>query len=284
MAAGGATGRPGTGPRGPAVPLPAGVHLVPDRDLAVLGDGRALLGGSPTRLLRLRPRAAQMLRRWLDGEAVGDHRAERAVARRLVTAGMLHPRPQPVEPGALVTVVVPVRDRPELLERLLGSLGPVRCVVVDDASIGRAQVEKVTREAGAEYLRLDTRTGPAAARNAGLATVTSPLVAFVDSDCTVPPGWLGPLVAHFADPAVALVAPRVVTPGGRSSLARYEAGRSPLDLGTREGPIGPGRPPRCPVSTPTCAWARTWTWSGAWSRPAGKPATSQRSKSPTIAR
>src|SRR5579875_2747010 len=279
MAAGGATGRPGTGPRGPAVPLPAGVHLVPDRDLAVLGDGRALLGGSPTRLLRLRPRAAQMLRRWLDGEAVGDHRAERAVARRLVTAGMLHPRPQPVEPGALVTVVVPVRDRPELLERLLGSLGPVRCVVVDDASIGRAQVEKVTREAGAEYLRLDTRTGPAAARNAGLATVTSPLVAFVDSDCTVPPGW-SPPVAAPRSPATRLVARHSILGPARGRSA--PGGRWPTSRRRRSSCGGP--PPRCPVSTPTCAWARTWTWSGAWSRPAGKPATSQRSKSPTIAR
>jgi len=221
--------------------MPAGIRLVPDRDLAILADGQALVGGNPVRLVRLRPRGADMVGRWLGGAPVGNSRAERVVARRLVRAGLLHPRPQPVPPGVLVTVVVPVRDRPELLQRLLTSLRPLSCVVVDDASIHRAAVEKVAREAGAEYIRLATRVGPAGARNAGLARVESPFVAFADSDCTVPPGWLEPLLGHFVDPAVALVAPRVVTRHGSSWLERYESARSPLDLGDHEGPVGPGR-------------------------------------------
>ncbi len=221
---------------------PAGIRLAADPDLKVLAEGRVFLGGSPARLLRLRPRAAEMAGRWLDGLPVEPSRAERAVGRRLVRAGMFHPRPDPVTPGTLVTVVIPVRDRPELLERLLQSLRPTPCVVVDDASIRRAEIEKVARGADAEYLRLEVQGGPAAARNAGLAEVRSPLVAFVDSDCVVPPGWLDHLVGHFVDPSVALVAPRVITPfSNRSWLARYEAARSPLDLGPREGLVGPGR-------------------------------------------
>ncbi|HXR54921.1 MAG TPA: hypothetical protein VN793_07720, partial [Acidimicrobiales bacterium] len=39
---------------------------------------------------------------------------------------------------------------------------------------------------------------------------------------------------------MALVAPRVVTPTGPSWLARYEAARSPLDLGPIEGKVAPG--------------------------------------------
>jgi mycofactocin system glycosyltransferase len=113
-------------------------------------------------------------------------------------------------------------------------------VVVDDCSLRRDEIEKAARDAGAEYVRLDSHSGPAAARNAGMARVLSPLVAFVDSDCTVPPAWLDGLVGHFADPRVALVAPRVVTPTGSSGLARYESARSPLDLGTAEGRVAPG--------------------------------------------
>jgi mycofactocin system glycosyltransferase len=181
-----------------------------------------------------------MAQRWLEGAAVENRRTDRVVARRLVSAGVMHPRPPALSPGVLVTSVVPVHDRPELLERLLASLGDIACVVVDDCSLRRDEIEKAARDAGAEYVRLDTHSGPAAARNAGMGRVLSPLVAFVDSDCMVAPGWLDPLIGHFADPRVALVAPRVVTPTGPSWLARYEAARSPLDLGPIEGKVAPG--------------------------------------------
>ncbi|MBL7499809.1 glycosyltransferase [Frankia sp. CN7] len=58
------------------------------------------------------------------------------------------------------------------------------------------------------------------------------------------PDWLGLLVGHLADPAVAAAAPRVaspVPPGIRPGLlARYESARSPLDLGPRPAPVRPG--------------------------------------------
>jgi len=222
-----------------STPFPAGLGLTPDRDLRVLAGARALSGGSPLSLVRMRPRAAAMVRGWLGGEPVADRRPDRAVARRLVSRGILHPRPpEPAYPAPL-TVVVPVRDRREQLSRLLASLGDVPCIVVDDCSSNPAEIEKVVRDAGAEYLRLDEHSGPAAARNAGLAKTNSPLVAFIDSDCTVPAGWLDPLRAHFGDPRVGLVAPRVVAAGGQSWLARFDASRSPLDLGPTEGRIAP---------------------------------------------
>jgi mycofactocin system glycosyltransferase len=218
-----------------------GFELVADADLRVAAEGRALLGGSPTRLVRLRPRVVAMARRWLDGEQVENRRADRMVARRLVSSGLLHPRAPALAPGVLVTVVVPVRDRPEPLARLLRTLGDVPSVVVDDCSARGEEIEKIAREAGAEYVRLDNHSGPAAARNAGTRRVRSPLVAFIDSDCSPPLGWLDHLIGHFADPMVALVAPRVTVPAGDSVMARYEAVRSPLDLGPLEGPVGPGR-------------------------------------------
>ena len=53
-------------------------------------------------------------------------------------------------------------------------------------------------------------------------------------------GWLEALLGHFCDPAVALVAPRIVALRNADNLvARYEAVRSSLDLGMREAPVVP---------------------------------------------
>ena len=70
--------------------------------------------------------------------------------------------------------------------------------------------------------------------------VTTPLVAFVDTDVRLEPGWLEPLLGHFADDRVALVAPRVASAPGAGPVARYEQGHSPLDLGPEPGRIAPG--------------------------------------------
>ena len=75
---------------------------------------------------------------------------------------------------------------------------------------------------------------------AGLATVTTPLVAFVDSDVVLPDGWLDELLPHFDDPRVGLVAPRIRSTPGTSVLERYEAQRSPLDLGPEPARIRAG--------------------------------------------
>jgi len=144
-----------------------------------------------------------------------------------------------------VTVVVPVRDRPAQLERLLGALGDLACVVVDDASSDAGATKEIAERHGARFVGLAVNGGPSSARNAGLAAVDSALVAFVDSDCVPRPGWLGPLLGHFEDPLVAAVAPRIVpaASGRRAGTpARYTAVRSSLDRGPRGGPVRPGSP------------------------------------------
>ncbi|PRC52657.1 mycofactocin system glycosyltransferase, partial [Mycobacterium sp. ITM-2017-0098] len=65
-------------------------------------------------------------------------------------------------------------------------------------------------------------------------------VAFLDSDVVPRKGWLEALLGHFCDPAVALVAPRIVAlHQSDNGVARYEAVRSSLDLGLREAPVIP---------------------------------------------
>ena len=71
-------------------------------------------------------------------------------------------------------------------------------------------------------------------------------MAFVDSDCTVPAGWLSGLTWLFDDPSIGAVAPRVRPAGAphphRARVVdRYGDARSALDLGPDEGEVGPDR-------------------------------------------
>ena len=222
--------------------VPPGFGLVADEQTELLDGGAVVLGGSPMRLLRVKPAGARLIARWAAGTPVGRSPNERVLARRLLDAGAVHPRPVRGGPGPDdVTVVVPVRDRPEDLARLLSSLPTTTAgvLVVDDGSLRPTETERVATAAGAGYLALTENRGPAAARNAGLAAVGTALVAFVDSDCVTSPDWLEPLLGHFADPLVAGVAPRVVAAGGDSWLDRYEVARSPLDRGPRPALVRP---------------------------------------------
>jgi mycofactocin system glycosyltransferase len=225
-----------------STPLPGSFGLTADPATTMLDAGRVLMGGSPFRLLRLSEKAAAVVRRWETGSVVGDRKGERSLARRLVASGAFVPRPGPPTFGPHdVTVVIPVRDRPEALQRLLTALTGLHCLVVDDGSAEAERTEEVARQAGAEVVLLEINQGPSAARNAGLARVGTPLVAFIDSDCVPAAGWLEPLLAHFTDPMVAAVAPRIApaptTPP--TLLSRYEATRSSLDRGSSAGVVRP---------------------------------------------
>jgi mycofactocin glycosyltransferase len=102
-------------------------------------------------------------------------------------------------------------------------------------------------------LRHDRSQGPGAARNTGWRAATSDVIAFLDADVVPGEGWIGPLLAHFADPAVGFVAPRVRSRPGPSLLERYERHRSPLDLGPSEARVVPrGRVSYVPTAALLC--------------------------------
>ena len=132
-------------------------------------------------------------------------------------------------------------DRPESLDRCLRSLASTDVTVIDDGSVEPHSVAAVAAAHGVRLVRHPVNRGPAAARNTGLREASGDFVAFIDSDCTAPPGWPESQFHHFDDPAVAAVAPRVSAAGPTvSALQRYEAARSSLDMGRHPELVRPG--------------------------------------------
>jgi mycofactocin system glycosyltransferase len=162
-----------------------------------------------------------------------DTDAVRQLLDRFVDAGALHPLPDTTPyTAADVTVVMPAFGRTPVLPT------GARVIVVDDGS--SPPLELPTDHEQAQLVRLERNQGPAAARNAGLAHVATPLVAFVDNDVELTSEWMTSLLVHFADPRVALVAPRVIGAPGRTRLGRYEHRHSPLDLGAEPARVAAG--------------------------------------------
>lgn len=211
-----------------------------DRTWRRPGDGSVVVAGSPLRLFRLSAGGAHVAAQIEAGE-LPDTGAVREFVDRFVEAGALHPLHLGA-PGALddVTVVMPHWSRDS--GRFTASVpAGLQVVVVDDASPGWSAPDH--DEDRLRVLRREVNGGPGAARNTGLAEVRTPLVAFVDTDVVLPPSaedWLVPLLAHFADPRVAVVAPRVMSLAEVGAVADYERRHSPLDMGDEPARVAPG--------------------------------------------
>lgn len=226
--------------------LPDGTPVRPDRRARRHGDG-VVTGGAPWGLLRLAPPARPFVARLFGAGPEGvvpTTDVERATADRLVDRGIVHAVVGPIAAGVVVPVVVPSYGATDALAACLVSLAGADVTVVDDASPDEADVAALVAAHGFRLVRRASNGGPGAARNTGLAATDGLVVAFLDSDCVAPAGWVQALVGHFADPRVAAVAPRVRPPATTSGslLSRHEARRSALDMGDEPQLVRPGAP------------------------------------------
>jgi glycosyltransferase involved in cell wall biosynthesis len=104
------------------------------------------------------------------------------------------------------TIIVPTFARPSMLRRCLDGIARLEAatfsfevVVVDDG--GREPLDAlVATYVDRVDLRLirQSRAGPAAARNAGVAFARGRYLVFIDDDCTPAPGWLAEFVRELA--------------------------------------------------------------------------------------
>lgn len=204
-------------------------------------DGDLLVGGSPLRAVRLTDAARHLL---VGGVVTVGDAATDKLAARLVDGNVADPvlTGDGASPAA-ITVIIPVRDRSEQLDRALSSLRGLPLVVVDDASLDPVAVARVATRHGARLLRLPVNLGPAGARNAGMREAHTPFVGFVDSDVTVDAATLLRLTRHFADRRVALVAPLVRSRARAATprwFERFDEEDSSLALGSRACVVRPG--------------------------------------------
>lgn len=221
--------------------LPDGWQVELDSGVKIHDGGSTLVGGEPLRALRLSAAARQIL---VKRRVVVTDDTSARVARLLTDRGLAHPVasscPGP-DPSAL-TVVIPAHEATPQFHTTLQILAPrFRVIVVDDASRVGLLLQQMAEGAGAHYLRRGVNGGPAAARNTGLRAVGTDFVAFVDADISAPDD-LPTLLAHFGDPTVAVVAPRIVagqSPRSDYWLADYESTHHALDRGARPARVTP---------------------------------------------
>src|SRR5919106_1649617 len=88
----------------------------------------------------------------------------------------------------LVTVIIPTKDRPELLERALRSIVGqtyvnLEILVVDDGSSPPVALSRgLAGDHRIRILRIDPSGGPAEARNLGIEKSRGAVIAFLDDD------------------------------------------------------------------------------------------------------
>ena len=210
-------------------------------------SGDIVTAGSPLRLFRFATGAAPILDHLERGAEIDDPTDDvERVIERLLAVGAVHPLVspdhRPTHRISDVSVVIPTRDEDaESVARLVASLPPVRSVIiVDDGSTNALQAFP-----GATVIRVDHARGPAAARNTGARNVETDLILFMDADIVLPEEandeWFwSPLLSHFDDQRVGIVAPRVASVPGTSVRERYEATDSPLDMGLEPALVRPG--------------------------------------------
>src|SRR3954452_19261226 len=145
-------------------------------------------------------------------------------------------------PKPAATVLVPTSNRADYIEVTLRSLAaqdfdrPYEVIAIDDGS--RDRTPEVIAAAGVRSIRHDEPRGPNAGRNEGIEAAEADLVAMVDDDTWVPPGWLRAMVdgAERHPGAAAYGGPihaRLEGPAPRA-CGREQAPITNLDLGTSD--------------------------------------------------
>lgn len=125
-----------------------------------------------------------------------------------------------------LSVVIPVYNSAETLERCLSTiaaqLGPGdEVIVVDDGSTD--DVPAVAGRFRATIVRLDRRSGVAAARNRGADRATRPVLLFVDADVVLHADAIARGRARLADPSVAgVIGSYDDTPASRTTVSQFK--------------------------------------------------------------
>lgn len=160
---------------------------------------------------------------------------------------------QRVSPVLPVSVVVPTRDRPGLLQQLVDSILAGDAVpaeiVIADQSVDPAPVRSSNGAVVIEHLHL-TQVGASHGRNAAIAAARHDILAFTDDDIVVEPDWLARLVAALDDAPPG----SAVTGAVRSGAT---VGKAPSTTRRTRFEVFSGRPGQDPLCTGNMAIRRS---------------------------
>ena len=174
--------------------LPVGFRVVVTPAVIRADSGGTLIGGSPLTALRLSQRAQP----YLEGSAVSvvdapsAHLAERLLATNLANPDLTQ---LPQAPSESITVVIPVKDRPDELNEALRPLAGLNVIVVDDASEHPAAVAAVAgRPAPATQASRASRHRWSPSSTPTFEPPRKPCSSSVDTSrpprsCSSAPGW-----------------------------------------------------------------------------------------------
>lgn len=157
-----------------------------------------------------------------------------------------------------VSVIVPTYNRSAIAAKTLSSLGAVQAprggfevIVVDDGSSEDHAValQRSVGELQNATLVRRVNGGPAAARNSGIREAASPLIAFLDDDCSPSADWLARLLGPFdaGDASLGAVGGRVAPAPPETRVQRF---CSAIEYATGTQPIFEN------ASTQNCCYRR----------------------------
>lgn len=146
-------------------------------------------------------------------------------------------------PAPRVSVVIPTRDRAELLDRCTGGLlrrtdyPDLEVVVVDNDTQDPDALAVLRRLAGDRRVRIEPAPGPfnfSALVNAGVKAASGGVIVLLNNDIDViDPGWLRELVSQAVRPEVGAVGARLLYEDGRLQHAGIVLG-----VGNPSGDVG----------------------------------------------
>ena len=137
-----------------------------------------------------------------------------------------------------VTIIIPVRNRPDEISQCLVSLAELdyppdkkEIIVVDDAS--EDNTADIVSGFPVMLIKNSNRMQASCSRNLAAKEAKGDILAFIDSDCTAGPLWLKELVSAFNDEMNGAVGGKVDSWFNKKALDRYEKVSSSLYMGRR---------------------------------------------------
>jgi mycofactocin system glycosyltransferase len=136
-----------------------------------------------------------------------------------------------------VSVIIPVRNRPEEIASCLQSLSrldypmeKIEVIVIDDASDDNTP--DVVSTFPVHLITLKGHRQASFCRNLAAQRARGEILAFLDSDCVADPLWLRELIPAFSDPSNGAVGGTVDSYYHKKGLDCYEKVKSSLNMGS----------------------------------------------------